>query len=271
MFHVTPEWMSHSALSQYLQCSWQYKLERVDKVTTPPAWFFIGGTAVHLATARMDEKDQYPYSDDQLEFLWSEAFNETIAEAYQEWPDDKDWRQAGRPSRAWPEGQRYKYWNLRGIAAVKAWQDWRLRTQGELPVVGIELPFEFDLPSGIKVKGIIDRVHALSGVASPVVVPLDIKTGTKRPQSPMQLAIYRQGLINRIGPEQVGDKAFWWMGKDGEAFEVPVGHIGLNEMDRYAQAYMRGVENEVFIPNIGDACFMCPFTDVCFAKGNVDE
>jgi hypothetical protein len=214
----------------------------------------------------MDERNAYPYSDDQLEYIWSEAFNETIAEAYEEWPKDSEWRQAGRPSAAWPDGQRYRYWNQRGIAAVKAWQQWRMETNERLPVVGIELPFEFDLPSGIKVKGIIDRVHALSGVANPVVAPLDIKTGTKRPASPMQLAIYRHGLISKLGADQVSDVGFWWMGKDGREFEVSIGHLGLEQIDQYAQAYVRGVENEVFIPNVGDACFMCPFTSRCFAK-----
>lgn len=258
------EWVSHSSLQQYLNCSWQFKLERLDKVPAPPAWFFLGGTAVHLATARMDEKNTYPYTDDQLEYIWSEAFNETIAEAYEEWPDDTQWRQAGRPSAAWPEGQRYKYWNERGIKAVKAWHRWRLETNARFPVVAVELPVEFETLGGVKVRGIIDRVHALQEAESLVVFPLDIKTGTKRPASPMQLAIYRQALIQR--GLDVADFGAWWMGKDEAHFEVPVSHIGAEEIDAYAQALVKGVENEVFLPNVGDACFMCPFTKQCFAK-----
>lgn len=261
------DFVSHSAIDQYLKCSWQYRLQRVDKVAVAPAWFFMGGTAVHAATALMDQRDEYPYSDDQLEYIWSESFNAEIAKAYEEWPNDRDWRTVGRPSKLWPEGQRYRYWNDRGLAAIKAWQKWRLEHKDRLSVIGIEVSVEYTLPSGIQVKGFIDRVMWDKETNNLFV--LDIKTGTKRPQSPVQLAIYRQGLMQisqDLPGVNVSPEAAWWMAKDGEMFPVPVAHLGPDQLDIYAKNYMTGVENEVFIPNISDACFFCPFTKQCFAR-----
>jgi putative RecB family exonuclease len=263
---MTPEWLSHSALNQYLICSEQYRLARVEKKPEPPAWFLLGGSAVHLATQRMDERDQYPYSEDQIMHLWSEAFNEVIAEAYAAWPEDRQWRQVGKPTQAWPNGQRYEYWNLRGIDAVKAWHDWRIASR---PLMGdpthVEEEVEFTLTSGLIVKGYVDRIY--KDPDRECYFPLDIKTGTKRPNSPLQLAFYRHGIKEALGLE-VADFGCWWMAKDAQAFDVPIGHITLADLDKITTAYFKGVENEVFIPNLGDACWMCPFTEYCHVHPN---
>lgn len=263
---MTPEWLSHSALNQYLTCSYQYKLARIDENPKPPAWFFLGGSAVHLATQRMDERNTYPYSEDQLNHIWSEAFNEVIAQAYEAWPEDSQWRTVGRPTHAWPNGQRYEYWDLRGRTAVKAWQDWRISTK---PVMGdpthVEEEVQFVLPSGIVLKGYIDRIY--KDPHGERYFPLDLKTGTKRPESPLQLAFYRHGIKEALGLP-VTDFGLWWMAKDVMAYDVKIDHITLLDLDYYAQQYFKGVENEVFIPNLGGSCYMCPFTDKCFAHPN---
>lgn len=256
---MTPEYLSHSALNQYLNCSWQYKLERVDKLPTPPAWFFIGGSAVHLATQRMDERQAYPYSEDQLLHIWSEAYDELINEAYLAWPEDGQWRQAGRVSAVWPEGQRYIYWDQRGQAAVKAWHDFVTTLD---PVFeSIEEELFVPLPSGIVYKGYVDRVESTEGG----LLPLDIKTGTKRPSSLLQLGLYRVGLQLKHPHWTMSDDGAWWMAKDSAAYYNDISHITLDRIDRYAQTYVKGVREEIFIPTIGDSCRTCPFTKQCFA------
>ncbi len=73
-----PKYLSHSAYSQFLRCGLQYKYERIDKVPAPPAWYFIGGRAVHLATERMDAAGTWPYAADQLKEFWEAAFDQEL-------------------------------------------------------------------------------------------------------------------------------------------------------------------------------------------------
>lgn len=259
----TPPYISHSALAQYLRCSNQYRLERIEKIPTPPAWYFIGGKAVHLATEWMDKKDGYPYTDNQLEFLWSQAYDQEIAQAFEEWPEDGEWLQAGRRG----SEQGYAYWDARGEAAVKAWHAWRNTPERSMEIVGIEEEIEVELPSGIVLKGYIDRVFENSNPESQQFGHhvLDVKTGTKRPSSPFQLGFYKVGYELKY-PGRIVKSGAWWMAKDGKEFVVPIDHITVGLLDEWAQAYYRGVENEVFIPNVGDACFFCSVRSSCSAQ-----
>jgi putative RecB family exonuclease len=254
-----PSYISHSALSQYLRCSWQYKLERIEKIPTPPAWYFIGGKAVHLATQWLDEKDDYPYTDTHLEHLWSQAYDQEIAEAFEEWPQDDEWLTVGRRGAE----QGYAYWDARGIAAVKAWHEWRTAPERHLVLHAVEEPIEVPLPSGIILKGYIDRVFRDPGDPLAYHV-LDIKTGTKRPSSALQLGFYQVGYEAKYPGVRV-DSGAWWMAKDAKEFVVPIDHVTIEALDEYAKAYYRGVEQEVFIPNAGDACFFCSFKQACHA------
>lgn len=261
-----PPYLSHSALSQYLRCSEQYRLERVEKIPTPPAWYFIGGRAVHLATQWMDERNEYPYSEDQLAYLWSQAYDKEIGESFEEWPEDEEWLRVGRRG----QEQGYLYWDMKGLLCVKAWQEWRMSPEGSLELVGIEREIELPLPSGITLKGYIDRIFADTDGES--VHVLDLKTSTKRPASPLQLGFYKVGLELGFAKE-FGVPHFdgfvksgsYWMAKDAKAFPQKIKHFTVDVIDRYAQKFFKGVQGDVFLPNLGDACFFCAVKDHCFA------
>lgn len=254
-----PPYLSHSALSQYLRCSEQYRLERVEKIPTPPAWYFIGGRAVHLATQWMDERNEYPYSEDQLAYLWSQAYDKEIGESFEEWPEDEEWLRVGRRG----QEQGYIYWDMKGLLCVKAWQEWRLANP-DLVISMIEEEIEVPLPSGIILKGFIDRVVYEAGKLEQGVSVLDIKTSTKRPGSPMQLGGYKVGLELKYPGSTIKDGA-WWMAKDAKAFPQKINHFTVDVLDRYAQKFFKGVQGDVFLPNLGDACFFCAVKDHCFA------
>lgn len=53
-----PAHISYSALTTYLDCGYKYYLTRMVKVEEKPAWYFVGGSAVHEATEQYD-KDVY--------------------------------------------------------------------------------------------------------------------------------------------------------------------------------------------------------------------
>lgn len=49
-----PAYVSYSSLTTWLQCGWQYVLTRMAQVPEQPAWYFVGGNAVHEATETYD-------------------------------------------------------------------------------------------------------------------------------------------------------------------------------------------------------------------------
>lgn len=46
--------ISYSQFNEYTSCSEKYRLTRVMGITEDPAFWFIGGTAVHEATEAVD-------------------------------------------------------------------------------------------------------------------------------------------------------------------------------------------------------------------------
>lgn len=49
-----PGYLSYSQYTTYSTCPWQWYLTRVEKVPEDPAWWFLGGTAVHSAADAVD-------------------------------------------------------------------------------------------------------------------------------------------------------------------------------------------------------------------------
>jgi putative RecB family exonuclease len=51
----TPDYISYSQYETYLSCGEKYRLSRIVKVPEQPAWYLIGGSAVHEATEAYDK------------------------------------------------------------------------------------------------------------------------------------------------------------------------------------------------------------------------
>lgn len=49
-----PRYVSYSRLSSWLSCGKRYELEKLAGVVEVPAWYFVGGSAVHQATEDFD-------------------------------------------------------------------------------------------------------------------------------------------------------------------------------------------------------------------------
>lgn len=50
----TPDYISYSQFTTWLQCGEKYRLTRIIGVEEDPAWYFAGGTAVHSAADAID-------------------------------------------------------------------------------------------------------------------------------------------------------------------------------------------------------------------------
>jgi hypothetical protein len=51
-----PSHISYSSLTTWLDCGWKYYLSRVTEEQELPAWYFVGGSALHKATEVYDKE-----------------------------------------------------------------------------------------------------------------------------------------------------------------------------------------------------------------------
>lgn len=51
-----PAHISYSSLTTWIDCGWKYYLSRVQQVEEEPAWYYIGGSALHKATEVYDKE-----------------------------------------------------------------------------------------------------------------------------------------------------------------------------------------------------------------------
>jgi hypothetical protein len=173
-------------------------------------------------------------------------------------------------SLGWRAGGRGKedeaWWRKEGPVMVQRWLDWRaINPDWELwwpdpKNPGIELDLAFDL-AGVRVKGFVDRVF-IDGNGSLVVV--DIKTGTRVPDNPVQLALYAIGIEQVFGvrPQWGG----YWMGRKGL---IPALHnldYFTNDMvGKWLTDFRKAVDNQIFLPHLTSMCKSCGVNTHCQA------
>lgn len=247
-------------MNNYIRCGKAYELGKLG-VREAPAWWLLGGSAVHKATEWIDKGEW----DEAPEMAFYQAFTNEIEQALEEWPDQGSWRKAGYGARA----QGHEHWMKQGPLYVKQWADMGYRW------LHVELDVSTTLPSGIKVRGYIDRIARDSWDGFGVY---DLKTGSTRPDSDQQLGIYKvlfdlwlnenNQARNLIGGEIRG---FNYMFKDDEFYEVDVSNWNLHTLDELAQEWYRGLESGVFLPNRGKQCGSCGLRDACFLDSGDTE
>jgi CRISPR/Cas system-associated exonuclease Cas4 (RecB family) len=252
---IVPEHTSHSAINSYIRCGKAYELGKLG-VKEPPAWWLLGGSAVHTATEWLD-KDEWDGSPEEAFFYALHLECQGARESG--WEDESLWRKAGYGARA----QGYEHWMEQGPRYVKQWADrgqvWRQ----------VELDVSMTLPSGIIIKGYIDRARRISKYEGYEFV--DLKTGSTRPDSDQQLGIYKvlfdvwlnkNDATRRIGGGDI--KAYNYMFKDDEFYEMDVSNWTLETVDEIAKEWYNGISSGVFIPNRGKQCNTCGVSAGCY-------
>ncbi len=260
-----PKHVSHSALNNYIRCGKAYELGKLG-VQESPAWWLLGGSAVHKATEWIDKGEW----DDAPEMAFHKAFYDEIIRTEQSFPNREEWRKAGYGARA----QGYDHWMKQGPLYVKQWAD---RLPPSERQVLVECDVSTTLPSGISIRAYVDRVYFL-----PVEQELhlvDLKTGSTRPESDQQLGIYsvlfREYLKTKRGTQRRAAnytfRAFNYMFKDDEFYEMDVSNWTLETVDEIAQEWYRGLESAVFLPNRGKQCGNCGVSAACFLQSGDTE
>lgn len=257
-----PQHVSHSALNNYLRCGKAYELGKLG-VPESPAWWLLGGSAVHQATEWIDKGEW----DDAPEYAFYLAFQQEIDRTREVYPNESLWRKAGYGARA----QGYEHWMAQGPRYVRQWAE-----KGAL-WDEVEIDVSHTLPSGIKIKAYVDRVQLDRSTFTWSVV--DLKTGSTRPESDQQLGIYtvlfKQWLARQTKYTSPALTDIWggwsftahnYMFKDNEFYPMDVSNWTLQTVDQIAQEWLHGVQSSVFLPNRGKQCGTCGLREACYLE-----
>lgn len=247
-----PAHASHSSIELWSSCGKRYFLQKIQKVPEPPAWYLIGGSAVHLATEWLDTGTKKDPGE-----AWDEAFDSFVEAAHQTGVSEEDWL-TGFAVR-----QRQEYWREKGRQYVEQWI-----TRENPPFALVEMDVSTTLPSGLHIKAYVDRVTAPDD--DNVVQIWDLKTGSKRPESEQQLAIYKV-LFEQMYPDYTVGRVGNYMFKDDLVHFYDVDNWSYEGLDKLASDWMAGVSAGLFIPKRGSACRTCSVRAACLLESGDTE
>ena len=203
-----------------------------------------------------------------LKALWDTAFLDQIGYVERKTgTNPNDWRTGGRKTVANPNKEDKAWWDENGYKMLQdfvssfvnnKWKIW-IAPDGK---PGVELPFEVAF-GDVKIKGFADMV--LENFDGSLTV-VDLKTGSSTPDSSLQLGVYASciellyGVRPLYGAYYDARGACLEPSAGIERWTIPV----LTEM--FAQ-FERGLQAEIFLPNVGMSCRTCGVKDYCYAVG----
>jgi CRISPR/Cas system-associated exonuclease Cas4 (RecB family) len=122
-----------------------------------------------------------------------------------------------------------------------------------------EAAFSYELPGvRLPIVGVIDQVRI---DADGYAYPWDLKTGKRKVQSALQLAVYRRA-VELYYPAQTADYGVYFYTKDGVRHKVPLPH-GANHLAGQFLVLEETVRNGRAEYNPGDHCWTCPYKGLC--------
>lgn len=255
-------YLSYSSVDTLMSCGQKFKLERVDRVPTGDAWYFLGGKAVHTATELLDQAIIENTDAPSVEEAWTRAWTEQLNTV----DDPGSLRVGGRASKAWPDKENQDWWAHHGAVFVKAWDDWRAaRLADGWTLYGIETPFDV-LIGSTRVKGFIDRVF-ITDDGEPLVC--DIKTGSHAPGSSLQLGVYRHGARRSLGIDPLLG-SYWMARKDEQPPQLSLLHYSDDYLGRFFDKARAIIEQELFVPHPTSLCGTCLVAPWCPAMGGTE-
>lgn len=265
--YALPAHLSHSALTTFLQCGHKYYLSRVVKESETPAWWFIGGNAVHTATENFDRK--YPtlipegvLAQPDTNFFLDAFVEETARVEFDSGVDPSGWRTGGRVSKQYPDKEDSVWWLENGPVMFRQWVNWRVGSGWQIAEFSgqsaIEIGFDFMVGDDFAVQMYIDRLMVNEHGE---LVVVDLKSGSSSPKSPLQLAMYAYGCEKILGVRPKWG-TFW---KAREGTTTPLIDLDKYPADRVeyiVSGFDKLRKSGTFLPNL-DECGWCGFNQVC--------
>jgi RecB family exonuclease len=200
--------------------------------------------------------------------IWDETFLETIAEVEGRFDSNPtDWRSGGRASVKNPDKENKVWWDENGkrmfFDFITAWEESKLTTWvSPTGVPGIEI--EFNAYFGdVMIKAFADSIAV---TPDGQVAVIDFKTGSRTPDSAMQLGVYASlmelqfGIRPTLGYYYDARTATFKESPGLERWTIPV----LTEL---FMQFDKGEKAGIYLPNIGMACSTCGVKEYCYAVG----
>jgi RecB family exonuclease len=201
---------------------------------------------------------------------YDEAWRAEVERMREKQPDIRQWMTGGRTkpqvdlerreARGREQALAYVEW---ATATADKWRVW----QPEEGEYACEVEFSIQL-AGVTVIGFIDQIIEWR---DGTLTPRDLKTGTKLPESPLQLATYARAA-EEIFP---GISLAWgdyYMAKNTAPTELmPLEPWTRDRIARWYYDFDRAVKAGIFVPNIGDHCRVCLVADYCDATGGMRD
>lgn len=265
-----PVHRSHSQIKTYLHCPHQYLLERVVKVPQTPAWFLIGGSAVHVVVELLTKYPETP--EENIAEAWDIAWSEEVKKAEQNTDAPREqWRAAGRVTKDKPNKEDGEWWQAEGLHMCLRYHQWlsgvlydgwQVFDDGQGPWVerGVNTTV-----GGAPVKMFLDSLFVMPGGELCVV---DAKTGSRVPDA-QQLRLYALGL-DRVGQPRPSHGAYW-MARTGQLHPP----FSLDEQqDKVIDSTFRDVDAAIkaglFPAHVSSMCSGCSVNTACAAYGGAE-
>jgi hypothetical protein len=253
-----------SQLTSFAACGEAYRLERVAKAPQQPAAWFAQGNAVHTAVERW-ERTYREHSVAEAQAWFYDAWDQEVERLLAQEPDVSKWQAPGRTKPETDLVNRMK----RGADQVAGYIAYALDNDHLWPVEylpgepGAEVPFDLDL-DGVRVIGFIDLI--MQDKHGRLLVR-DIKTGSRLPSSPIQLAVYRVAVEELLG--QAPSWGDFYMCKNN----APTDPVDLRPYDRamvtrWFKDMDRAEAAGIYLPNPGDSCKTCGVRRYCSVMGS---
>lgn len=200
--------------------------------------------------------------------IWEDAFIAQIAEQETKTgTNPQDWRRGGRASKANPDKENGAWWDVNGkqmfFDFITAWEESQFEiwvTPQGIP--GIEIGFNQSF-GDVPIKGFADAIVTLPNGE---VAVIDFKTGSYTPDSAMQLGVYACMMEMTFGIRPT--RGYFYSARKAQFEEAYGLHLWTTPVftELFAQ-FERGLQAEIFLPNIGMACGTCGVKDYCYAVG----
>lgn len=258
-------YLSYSSLSSWLDCGERFRLERVLNAPQTNAWWFLGGSAFHEATELLDKGEV-----DSPVTAWNMAW----AKQLETLKPNEVLKAGGRVSKEWPDKENDLWWNAKGPSMVQDYVTWRDQKFAEgwqwyaLPdgSPAIECAVHIDYEN-VLIKGYIDRVMVND---SGEVIVIDLKTGSRVPESTLQLGVYSAALRATLGLH--AGLGAYYMSRKGELTDPKsLLHYSDAVLDDWFTKTKTAIESEIFIPKVGPFCNSCSVSPYCVAVGGNDS
>jgi len=258
-------YISHSAMSTWLNCGWSFYLTRIQKIQENPSYWLVGGKSLHEGTEIYDALEPGAAFDSRA------VFEQRWAENYKLADNGMPFRAGGKKTTAYPNKEDARWWLDNGPKMLDFWVQFR-ETSGytiyELPdgVKAVETELNTEV-GGVSMKGFLDRL-----MVSPEgeLIVVDIKTSSKAPVTYTQLGTYAILTEKTMGIRPV--KGAYWMARTGELTEpVELDHYTESRLATHVKGFKIAVDNNIFIPQPGFMCGTCSVNHACYAVKGKDS